>query len=149
MTGTSATDVEFFTKVTNDFFVKHFSAQVKFSRIKGLLLAGTLASATRSLLWTARGREEEEGEETGFDNISHRDTILCHSWQKINRLFFCTELALCQKRHAKSSDFTSEFMGGICIQTVASMIVWPSFLKEFFFAKYEYVLEDCSFFTKN
>ena len=50
MTGTSATDVEFFTKVTNDFFVKHFSAQVKFSKIKVLLLVDTLASATRSLL---------------------------------------------------------------------------------------------------
>ena len=33
MTGTSATGVEFFTKVTNDIFLKHFWARVKFSRI--------------------------------------------------------------------------------------------------------------------
>ena len=70
MAGLSATDVEFFTKVTNDISVKYFSAQVKLSRINVLLLAGTLASATRSLHWTARGREEEEGEETGFDTVA-------------------------------------------------------------------------------
>ena len=37
--------------------------------------------------------------------------------------FFCTELALCQELYAKSLHFTTEFLGDICIQTVASMIV--------------------------
>ena len=77
--------------IGNDIFVIYFSVQVKFLRINVLLLAGTSASATRSLLWTARGREEEEGEETDltkWHNTWHGDTIFDTVAQYYNSRMF-------------------------------------------------------------